>query len=238
MRSEPPSQHRVARVDGEVHRCTCSSCVGSASTAEHRRRQVDGQLDVLADQPPQHRCVDASHERVEVERLRRQHLLAAEREQLPRQRGRALASLLDQRRARGAAAPGLRQLEQQDAAAPEDHGQHVVEVVGDAAGELADRFHLLRLAQLVVALPQCLVGLPALEELADLAGRCPPPRSMRSSSIGVGGRGPDVITPITSRGRRSGTATSAVAPVRCSHRRRGPPSRSTHVPPARRRAPP
>ena len=29
----------------------------------------------------------------------------------------------------------------------EDHGQQIVEVVGDAAGELADRLHLLRFAQ-------------------------------------------------------------------------------------------
>ncbi len=30
-----------------------------------------------------------------------------------------------------------------------DNGQHIVEVVGDAAGQLADGLHLLRLAQLV-----------------------------------------------------------------------------------------
>ena len=32
----------------------------------------------------------------------------------------------------------------------EDDGQDVVEVVSDAAGELADRLHLLRLAQLLL----------------------------------------------------------------------------------------
>jgi hypothetical protein len=30
-----------------------------------------------------------------------------------------------------------------------DHGEHVVEVMGDAAGQLPDRFHLLRLEQLL-----------------------------------------------------------------------------------------
>ena len=40
--------------------------------------------------------------------------------------------------------PALQQVERAD-----DHGQHVVEVVRDAAGELADRLHLLRLPQLL-----------------------------------------------------------------------------------------
>ena len=33
-----------------------------------------------------------------------------------------------------------------------DHAQHIVEVVGDAAGELAQCFHLLRLPQLALDL--------------------------------------------------------------------------------------
>ena len=44
----------------------------------------------------------------------------------------------------------------------EDHAQEVVEVVGDAAGELPDRLHLLGLQEL-------LLGAPVLDELADLA---------------------------------------------------------------------
>ncbi|MNC91461.1 hypothetical protein D3C83_77300 [compost metagenome] len=35
----------------------------------------------------------------------------------------------------------------------EDHGQHVVEVVGDPARELTDGFHLLRLPQLILEAP-------------------------------------------------------------------------------------
>ncbi|MNF59107.1 hypothetical protein D3C84_406870 [compost metagenome] len=38
--------------------------------------------------------------------------------------------------------------------AADDAGQHVVEVVGDPAGELSDRFHLLRLAQRLFVVPQ------------------------------------------------------------------------------------
>ena len=40
----------------------------------------------------------------------------------------------------------------QELAVAEDHGQQVVEVVGDAAGEAADRLHLLRLAELLLEL--------------------------------------------------------------------------------------
>ena len=45
---------------------------------------------------------------------------------------------------RGLSSPRRRE---RDVDVAEDHGQHVVEVVRDAAGQPADRFHLLRLAQ-------------------------------------------------------------------------------------------
>ena len=41
----------------------------------------------------------------------------------------------------------------QELAVADDHRQQVVEVVRDAAGEPADRLHLLRLAQLLLELP-------------------------------------------------------------------------------------
>ena len=50
----------------------------------------------------------------------------------------------------------------------DNHRQNVVEVVSDAAGELADRLHLLRLAQL-------LLHLLAAGEVADEAGEHAPP---------------------------------------------------------------
>ena len=53
--------------------------------------------------------------------------------------------------------------------AAEDHHQQVVEIVGDAAGELADRLHLLRLAE-------CGLGAPArghVEKAADNADELP-----------------------------------------------------------------
>ena len=46
----------------------------------------------------------------------------------------------------------LRHVVEHQAAVAEDRGQQVVEVVRDAAGELADRLHLLRLPQLLLEL--------------------------------------------------------------------------------------
>ena len=51
--------------------------------------------------------------------------------------------------------------------AADDHRQHVVEVVGDAAGQLADRLHLLDLAQL--RLGRGALGRLGLEPLIGLA---------------------------------------------------------------------
>ena len=52
----------------------------------------------------------------------------------------------------------------------DDH-ERVVEVVGDAAGEPADRVHLLRLAQLLIAQPQLLFGAPPLGHVTDDRGQ-------------------------------------------------------------------
>ena len=90
----------------------------------------------------------AEHQRVEVERARLQRLPAGEGQQPPgqrRRRARPPASASAERRGarRSCAESRRQQLEVAD-----DDGQQVVEIVRDAAGELADRLHLLRLAQL------------------------------------------------------------------------------------------
>ncbi len=77
-----------------------------------------------------------------------QHLLAAERQELARQAGGALAGspdLLDRREVLGVGA----QLGRQQLRVAENCGQQVVEVVGDAARELSDRIHLLSYAELL-----------------------------------------------------------------------------------------
>ena len=57
--------------------------------------------------------------------------------------------------------------------AADDHRQHVVEVVGDAAGQLADRLHLLRLAQFPFGMPATvrLERDPLLQRLVEDAQR-------------------------------------------------------------------
>ena len=55
-----------------------------------------------------------------------------------------------------------------------DDQQQIVEVVGDAAGELADRLHLLRLRQAPLALPQRLLDMLAVAEVVDHAGEIAP----------------------------------------------------------------
>ena len=71
--------------------------------------------------------------------------LAAEGQQLLRQRRRALAGLQDLADV-AAQRVGARELvEHEQLRIADDHGEQVVEVVRDAAGELADGFHLLRL---------------------------------------------------------------------------------------------
>ena len=137
-------RHRVARVHGEVDDHLLDLRRVGAHRARARAEHRD-ELDVLADQPAQHH-VHVADRRVQVEDPRLQHLPAAEREQLARERGRAVGRPLDllgvpaQLRVGRAA--------DQELAVPGDRREQVVEVVRDAAGEPADRFHLLRLAQL------------------------------------------------------------------------------------------
>ncbi len=106
------------------------------------------ELDLLADQPAQQHG-EVGQRVAEVEHLRPQRLPARERQQLPHQRRGARRVLLDlhdvlERRI------GRLVRVQQEVVRHHDGGEHVVEVVRDAAGELADRLHLLRLVDLVL----------------------------------------------------------------------------------------
>ena len=78
---------------------------------------------------------------------RLQRLLAREGQEVLDQLGAARGGIVDQ--ARGALQLGLPlQARHQSLGIARDHGQHVVEVVRDTAGQLADRVELLRLIQL------------------------------------------------------------------------------------------
>jgi len=123
------------------------------------------ELDVLADQPPQHGLHPAG-DVAEIDDSRAQHLASAEGEELPGEPGRALGSLgnfLD---------PGTgwirdRELSKQQMGMADDRGEEIVEVVGDPAGKLADRLHLLRLAKLLLALMEHRLGSLAVGDVGD-----------------------------------------------------------------------
>ena len=135
----PAVGHGIARVHGKIH----EHLLDLVGIREH-----GDQGDMLTDQPPQH-AVHIRHHDVEIEDLRLQHLSPAVREQLPRERRRALgclADLLDILALRVAGG----QVAQQQLCVAENGGQQVVEVVGDAARQLAHGFHLLRLAELLL----------------------------------------------------------------------------------------
>jgi hypothetical protein len=108
--------------------------------------RTGAQVDVLADQSPQ-QSGHASDDRIEVDHLRLQELLAAEREQLSRERPGAVsrfANLLDvaaQRLVVG-------HLGDRELGVAYDRHQVVAEVVGDAACEAPDRFKFVLLDQL------------------------------------------------------------------------------------------
>src|SRR2546427_395102 len=81
---------------------------------------------------------------VEVDDLRLQHLLAAEREQLARELAGALRGFADLSDVIPGRRAGREVLEQQ-LAITEDYGEQVIEVMRHAAGQPPDRLHLLRL---------------------------------------------------------------------------------------------
>ena len=106
------------------------------------------ELHLLADQAAQQHG-EIGQGVAEIEHLRPQRLAARERQQLPHQRRRAGRVLLDlhdvlERRI------GRLVRVQQEVVRHHDGGEHVVEIVRDAAGELADHVHLLRLVDLVL----------------------------------------------------------------------------------------
>jgi hypothetical protein len=71
-------RHRVARVDREVHEHLLQVS-GVGADGPERLGQVGSDLDLLADDAPEH-SLQPTHDAVEVDLHRGEHLLAAERE--------------------------------------------------------------------------------------------------------------------------------------------------------------
>ena len=95
---------------------------------------------MFADEPAEH-LLHPGDDGVQVDRLGREDLLAAEGEELPGKGRRPVQVLLS-----FDGVPPERVLGRgpllDEIAVPHDDGQHVVEVVGDAAGEPPDGFDL------------------------------------------------------------------------------------------------
>ena len=106
----------------------------------------DGQGNILADQAAQH-LLHVRQDGVEVEHRRAQHLLAAKREQLPREIGGPFASLVDLRQRLADRIIG-RMAGEEHFAITDDDGEQVVEIMSDASRKLADGFHFLGLTVL------------------------------------------------------------------------------------------
>nr|GEU28338.1 hypothetical protein [Tanacetum cinerariifolium] len=138
----------------------------------HHVGHVGGQAhlepDRAADGAPQHR-LEAVDGAVDVDPLRLDGLLARKRQQLLGEAGAALGGALhavDGPVLHLAVVDHAQQVE-----AIGDHVEQVVEIMGDAARELADRFELLRLEQRFLGLRQRVLGQPALGDVARDLGK-------------------------------------------------------------------
>ena len=165
-------RHRVAGVDPEID----DDLLELREVGLHRpqvalRHGVE--RDALADQPLEQHVQVVNH-LAEVDDLRAQRLLARERQQVAHQRGGAVGVLPDlddvlERRV------GRLVRVHQEVRRHHDGAEHVVEVVRDAAGELADQLHLLLLVELVLQ-AALLGGLQRIDDgglvIAVLLDRC------------------------------------------------------------------
>ncbi len=136
---------RIARVDGEVD----DHLLELARVGPHGPEiavMMGLERDLGAEQPLE-QLADLGDHVGQLQHFGLQRLLAAEREQLAGQRGRAVRVGLDLLDVVVVAVAG-RVPQQHQVAVADDRGQHVVEVVRHAAGELADRLHLGRLRDL------------------------------------------------------------------------------------------
>ena len=130
---------------------TCSICPGSMRTGLHARVQLEHELDLVSDEPREH-ALEILDEAVELGGARLEHLAAAEREQLRGQRSGAICRVVDLSGMVMLDAPGL-DLRDQQLRIAADRGEHVVEVLCDAAGEPADALETLRAPELALELP-------------------------------------------------------------------------------------
>ena len=142
-------RHGVARIDRQVH-----DHLLELQQIGLDRPQVASmhhlEIDLLADQAAQHHGEIAEHF-AEIENLQAKRLLARKGHKMPYQTGRAIGALPDLHDVLERRVGRLVRVEQ-EIVGQDDGGQHIVEVVRHAAGELTDQFHLLLLNEPVLEL--------------------------------------------------------------------------------------
>ncbi len=140
-------RHRITRVHREIH----DDLLELARVGLHGPAigcDPDPDRHVLAQQTAQ-QLFQLQDEFVQAQHLGRHHLLAAEREQLPRQHGGPLRRAPDVEQAFAIGIVRLHVLEHQVGRA-QDRGQEIVEVVRHSGRETPYGLHLLRLAELLL----------------------------------------------------------------------------------------
>ena len=142
-------RHGVACIDHQVHK-HLFHLPGIGADAAQIGTEHQAQVDILADQPLQHGA-ETGHQPVQIEHLGLQHLAAAERQQLLGQGGSALPGLHDLLH-RVAVLIAVGKAVENQLAVTGDDGEQIIEIMGDTARQHADRFHLLRLPELVFQL--------------------------------------------------------------------------------------
>ena len=154
---------------------------------------------------------------IQRQNLRRKDPTAAEREQLTRQPRRAVGRLDDLVGIEPAWIVVLERVHHELAIAA-DRREEVVEVVGHASGQSADRFHLLGLPELIFALAEHFLALLALGDIAHDRGEVG--RAARlPRRHGQLDRKPDAVLPDTGDFNRPAELRTGL--VRAGRRQRG-----------------
>ena len=140
----PAGRHRIAAVEGQVEDHLLElSPVGAQAAG--RRIECDLELDLLADEASQHRF-DPRDDLVHLHDLRLEDLPPAEGQELLGQAGGPLGGVANAHDILADVRAG--RLVERQVGEADDGRQDVVEVVGDAAGQPADRLELAGLEQL------------------------------------------------------------------------------------------
>ncbi len=135
-REPPAARHGVAGIDGEIEQGRLElAAVGLDLPESVGTDELD--LDVLVQRPAQ-QLIDFRDEPIRIDALGRERLAPREGQQTPGQLGPALGGVDGDSCQRAQVLPALQLLTELFGIA-EDDSQQIVEIVGDAAGELPPR---------------------------------------------------------------------------------------------------